>query len=245
MHKIFEVQFATDLLAQVSANPSKRFAVYRNNVFVSLVEALKARFPAVQNAVGAAFFEALARDYAGSNPPTSPLMMQYGESFPAYIEGFAPLAEYSWISDLARLECAITKSYHAADTEPLGPVAFTTILPEALSRLRVALHPAAHLIQSRFPIVRLWQMNSGQAEITPLDDHPAETALIHRPQLTVSVKAISPAGGSFLYALSERHTLAEAADIGAAEDSAFDLIAHLHLLIAEGLVTAFIPDQTH
>ena len=78
MHYAFETQFAQNLLAPMPPSLSKRFAVYRNNVFVSLVEALQARFPAVQNAVGTEFFVAIARDYAGSHGPTSPLMMQYG-----------------------------------------------------------------------------------------------------------------------------------------------------------------------
>ena len=36
--------------------PAKRFAVYRNNVVVSLIDALATRFPAVQRIVGEEFF---------------------------------------------------------------------------------------------------------------------------------------------------------------------------------------------
>jgi len=39
----------------------KRFAVYRNNVVVGLVEALRDAFPAVCRIVGIEFFEAMAR----------------------------------------------------------------------------------------------------------------------------------------------------------------------------------------
>jgi len=238
MHQAFETHFAHGLLAPTPPTPSKRFAVYRNNVFVSLVEALKARFPAIQNAVGPVFFEALARDYAGANAPTSPLMMHYGDSFPDFIEAFPPLAEYPWMADLARLECTITHSYHAADSASLGPEAFALIAAEDLAQLRCTLHPALNLVASRFPIATLWQMNSGQAEPTLLDDDPAETALIHRPRFTVLVKAISAAGSTFLSALQAGQTLGEATDKALAIDAAFDLTAHLHLLIADGLITA-------
>jgi hypothetical protein len=243
MHASFESAFAHNLLAPAPPTTSKRFAVYRNNVFVSLVEALKTRFPAVQNAVGAEFFEALARDYAGSHTPTSPLMMHYGDSFPDFINAFPPLADYPWMGDLARVECAFTQSYHAADAAPSSPHAFTKISPEDLGQLRFRLHPALVLVPSAFPVVTLWHMNSGQADLTAIDALPAETALIHRPSYTVSVKAISPAGGLFLDALHSGLPLAEASAIATYHDAAFDLTAHLHLLIADGLSTTLIFDE--
>jgi hypothetical protein len=245
MHHTFETHFAQNLLASVPPTASKRFAVYRNNVFVSLVEALKARFPAVRNAVGTEFFSALARDYAGSNMPVSPLMMQYGDSFPDFIETFPPLADYPWISDLARVECAITQSYHASDAPLLGAEAFAAIAPEQLGELKITLHPALKLVQSSFPIATLWQMNSGRVAVSPLDDIPAETALIQRPHFTVSVKGISTSGGAFLNALKGGHTLSQAADLAVAIDATFDLTAHLHLLIADGLITALALEVPH
>ena len=238
MHQAFETQFARTLLAPTAPTASKRFAVYRNNVFVSLVEALKARFPAVQNAVGREFFEAMARDYAGANQPASPLMMQYGDSFPDFIEHFPPLADFPWMGDLARLECAITQSYHAKDATPLGPPDFVSIAPEKVSELRFTLHPAMRLLPSRFPIVTLWRMNSGEAELTPLDQLTAETALVYRPHFTVSVEALSPASGVFLNALHARHTLAEAVDQATLSDDRFNLTSQWHRLIANGLITA-------
>ncbi len=241
MHHTFETHFAQNLLASVPPTASKRFAVYRNNVFVSLVDALKARFPAVQNAVGAEFFTSLARDYAGSNVPTSPLMMQYGDSFPDFIATFPPLVDYPWMADLARVECAITQSYHAADATPLGPEAFAAIAPDDVDQLRFTLHPALKNVASPFPVVTLWQINSGQKAVAPIDDVQAETALIHRPRFTVSVKAVSPSGGAFLNALHAGHTLGEAASIAEASDPSFDVTAHLHLMIAERLITALTP----
>jgi len=244
MHQAFQSRFAHDLLAPTRPANSKRFAVYRNNVFVSLVEALKARFPAVQNAVGPTFFEALARDYAAADAPTSPLMTQYGDSFPDFIESFPPLADFPWMADLARVECAITRSYHAADSTPLGPEAFATIAPDDVAQLRFTLHPALNLVESRFPIATLWQMNSGQAEPAPLDDAPAETALIHRPHFTVSVQAISAAGGTFLNALQAGQSLGQATEKDMDRDATFDLTAHLRLIITEGLITAFTLNRS-
>jgi hypothetical protein len=81
--------------------PEKRFAVYRNNVVAGLVNALAARFPAVQRIVGEEFFRAMAQVYARAHPPRSRLLMQYGEDFAEFIEGFEPAAELVYLADVA------------------------------------------------------------------------------------------------------------------------------------------------
>ena len=51
------------------SDPQTRFAVYRNNVTQALAEALAATFPVTQALVGAAFFHALAVEFARCEPP--------------------------------------------------------------------------------------------------------------------------------------------------------------------------------
>ena len=56
----------------------KRYNVYRNNVTVSLIDALVAIYPAVQRITGAEFFRAMARFHVRASPPASPLLFEYG-----------------------------------------------------------------------------------------------------------------------------------------------------------------------
>ena len=63
----------------------KRYNVYRNNVTVSLIEALAAIFPAVRRITGEEFFRAMARFHIRETPPNSPLLFEYGRDFPAFI----------------------------------------------------------------------------------------------------------------------------------------------------------------
>src|SRR6266545_6393061 len=83
-----------------------RFAVYRNNVLAGLTSALAARFPVVQRLVGNEFFRDMARVYVTVEPPRSPLLMHYGETFAAFIDGFEPAAPIPYLGDIARLEMA-------------------------------------------------------------------------------------------------------------------------------------------
>src|SRR5262245_61572539 len=60
---------------------TKRYNVYRNNVTVSLIDALAAIFPATQRITGGEFFRAMARFHLRETPPTSPLLFEYGRDF--------------------------------------------------------------------------------------------------------------------------------------------------------------------
>ena len=112
----------TALSSSEGRRQSRRFDVYRNNVTVSLVEALESAFPAVCRLVGAEFFKAAARVYVRQQPPRSPVMLFYGETFPEFLETFEPAAGVPYLGDVARLEWARLKAYHAADAAAL-PIA--------------------------------------------------------------------------------------------------------------------------
>src|ERR1700737_734497 len=109
--------------------PRERFAVYRNNVMVGLVGALEARFPATRKIVGEDFFKGAAQLFAATQPPRSPLMMFYGDAFPAFLAGFEPAREVPYLADVARLEAARTRACHAADAKPLTPAGPPAGLP--------------------------------------------------------------------------------------------------------------------
>ena len=66
----------------------KRYNVYRNNVTVSLINALAATFPATLRITGTDFFRAMARFHVRATPPTSPLLFEYGRDFPDFIESY-------------------------------------------------------------------------------------------------------------------------------------------------------------
>lgn len=66
------------LTAWNGSDPARRFAVYRNNVVVSLIDALAATFPVTLELVGEEFFRAMAGVFVRAVPPTSALLAEYG-----------------------------------------------------------------------------------------------------------------------------------------------------------------------
>jgi hypothetical protein len=223
------------MIATAGGTASMRFAVYRNNVVVGLIRALEARFPVVRRIVGEEFFAGLAHAFVGRHPPRSAVMSAYGDGFAEFIAAEPALDELPYLADVARLEAARTRAYHAADAHPLGPEAFAAIAADELDGVTVALHPSLEIVRSRYPIVTIWAMNAGEAALGPIDDWAGEDALVVRPALDVLVSRL-PAGGSvFLDALARAAPLGVAAADAAQAAANFDLTANLIGLIRSGL----------
>lgn len=240
-----EAQFASALLdpdlpapAAITASYRSRFAIYRNNVVVSLIEALATRFPAVRRVVGDAFFTEVARLFVANRPPTSRMIAFYGDGLADFLEALPACAELSYLGDLARLEAARTQAYHAGDVTPLGPETLASLAPESLGDLRLTLHPAVIVIASVHPIVTIWAMNAGEQKLAEIDDWRGQAALISRPHFDVEVRALPPGGAAFLKTLAQGATLAEAAEGAQAAAPDFDLPVNLAALFSTGLVAS-------
>jgi hypothetical protein len=217
--------------------PERRFAVYRNNVAVGLVGALEIRFPAIRMIVGEECFAGLARAYALAHPPTSPVMATFGDDFADFLRDAPGLEELDYLPDVARLEAARTRAYHAADAAPLAASAFAALDPARLDGTIIVLHPSVEIVRSSAPVVTIWAMNAGEAELAPIEDWAAEDALVCRPEMVVETRRLPPGGADFLEALRRGATLGAAARL-AQRDARFDLSQNLTGLIGSGLAVA-------
>lgn len=215
------------------SDPTVRFAVYRNNVVVSLIDALAATFPVVQALVGVDFFRAMARLYVQAHPPRSRVMAGYGADLAAFIESFEPAASVPYLADVARLERCQVQAYHAADVPAIDPAALQAALadPAQLATLRLGLHPSVCVVDSAYAVFSLWAAHHGGEPVADVDQ--PQTALVLRGGLEVDILCIPAAAGGFITALQSGHTLLAAASA----DPALDLPATLALLIRQQCLT--------
>lgn len=210
----FALALTEDMLppGATSADPAetaRRFAVYRNNVAVSLAAALGTRFPVIRRLVGDDFFAALAGFYARTERPQGPVLHEWGAGFPAFLAAFPPLAAYPYMADVARIELARGRAFHAADAKPIDPADLAMANPDAL---RLALHPSVALLPLAYPAVSIWQANQpGAAPSGPVPTGP-ETALVLRDRaFDVPVRTVGPGDAAMLAALADHALLVDAA----------------------------------
>lgn len=224
-----------DLCCANGADPASRFAVYRNNVQSSLINALADSYPVVLQLVGEEFFRAMAAIFVQGQPPRSPLMSRYGEDFADFIAGFAPAASVPYLADVARLEHLRICAYHAADADPVRPEQITEAMSptQALSELRFELHPSLRLLDSAYAVVAIWAAHQGEETLADIDLTREQHALVLRNGLEVEVFALESGASTFI-----RHLLEGQPLLAAAENSPpFDLGQTLGLLVAHNAVT--------
>lgn len=211
---------------------TKRFDVYRNNVAVSLSDALEAAFPVIRKLVGDQFFRAMAGVYLRKHPPTSPLMMFYGGAMPQFLRRFEPAQTLPYLPDIATVELAMRYAYHAADATPIDGQALAALAPDALMQARLRIAPALQTIVSDYPIHAIYLANT-QAN-APKPVMQAESIVITRAEFDPQIHLINAAGANCIAALQDAQPLGQAM---ALTDDTLDLVAVLGLLLAQGTVT--------
>jgi hypothetical protein len=250
----YAARFASALLEPERATPAtvsgpagkgavRRYNVYRNNVTVSLIDALAAVYPAVQRITGTDFFRAMARFHVRAAPPNSPLLFEYGRDFPAFIEAYEHAQGMPWLADVARIERAWLDAYHAADAEPLSAEALASISPERLAAAVFTAHPAARVLRSPYAAVTIFAANRSESAVEPIDAGTAEDALITRPHVDVAVRHLPEGGAVFLTSLLAGCTLGEAAAVAFEASPSFDIAANIAGMIEAGVFTSDISGE--
>jgi hypothetical protein len=245
----YAAAFASALLDPVCLTPQivtgpngkgagKRYDVYRNNITVSLIDALAAIYPAVQRITGTDFFRAIARFHVRSSPPTSPLLFDYGRDFPAFIETYEHARPLPWLADVARIERAWLDAYHAADAAPLSPAQLAAVAPERLGELVFTPHPAARIVRSQFSAVTIFAANRETSPVGRIDAAIPEDALITRTEFDVVVRHLPPGGADFATGLMSSRPLGEAAALALDAAADFDIATNIAGLISAGAFTS-------
>lgn len=223
------------------SDPAQRFAVYRNNVVVGLVDALADSFPVTQELVGETFFRAMAREFVRAAPPRSPVLALYGQGFAEFIESFPPAAGLPYLPDVARLEMLRVLAWHAADTAPVSRQALAAALAaaESLPLARFEFVPALRLLASPYAIVSLWaahQSENAALELAGVATDTPQTALVCRHELEVAIYRLAPGAAGFLAGLLAGQSFGAAASAAFAGDPEFDPAATLALLLGAGAI---------
>lgn len=216
----------------------RRYGIYRNNVTVSLIEAMKLAFPTVRALLGAQNFDTLVPMFVRTHPPASPLMMHYGIDFPVFLEGFEQLSHLGYLGDVARLDLAFRASYHAGDAAPFHG-AVLQLPPDALAHQRLTLAPATRILRSRWPLFDLWQR--AQDADAPAPRPQGQAVMITRPEYDPALHLLPTGAATWLLALADQ-PLGAAVEAAQAAAPDFDFAASLTLALQSHAFTTVEKD---
>lgn len=221
-------------------NPSTRFSIYRNNVIVSLIDALADSYPITQALVGSDFFRNMARLFAFSSPPTNGVLAFYGEHFADFIDSFPPAATVPYLGDVARLEMCWIHAYHAADASSPTPEELQQMFEDLgmASHVRFDFHPSVQLLSSKYAIVSLWAAHQDLVDISDVDPYVPEAAILVRSDLHVHIFHLEPDHVDFISRLIRGDSISAATDFANENYPKFNLTQALIALIKSQAITA-------
>ncbi len=205
-----------------------RMAVYRGNVFGNWSAALAAAYPVVRRIVGAEFFDAMARDFARTHPSQSGDLHEYGARLAEFLEAYPHTQDLPYLPDVARLEWLAHRAYYAADPRPFD-----------FSRpTEVRLAPACALLESDWPLARIWRehQEGGEPETVDLNAGP-DRVLVHRLGWRVEVSALRPGDYRFLELLQAGEALGAALEAAGICDPGFLPQVALAAWVQAGVLT--------
>ncbi len=219
----------------------RRLRIYRNNVFASLTEALRACYPVVERLVGEGCFASMAARYIRSHPSTSGDLHEFGGEFPEFLEDFPTTQALVYLPDVARLEWARQGVYHAPEAHALDLAGLNRVPPDRWGDLRFRLHPASRLLVSPYPVLRIWQVNQpdyrGEGRVDLAEG--GVRLLIIRRDLEIAMEPLRLGEYRLLSLLGEGHTLTHACEQAMNAEPEFDLSETLHRHVARKTLVGF------
>lgn len=247
-------RFADALLAGDGEAPALRLAgqttadrldIYRRTIATNYRNALGATYPVVRHLVGAPFFHASVDAYVAMHPSRSGDLNEYGSTFGDFLGGYELVAGLSYLPDVARLEWMIDEANRAADSnaDPESVLRALAACPgDELPSLRMRMDGSCRLIESPFPLLRIWQVNQ--------PDHDGEMRVdfevgpdrlrVRREPSGVALERIAAGDFAWLSALLVRSDLAAAIAAAQHADATFDLGGALHRFIGDGTITGIL-----
>jgi len=210
--------------------PEQRLAIYRNTFDGNLANALRLSFPAVYRLVGAEFFEGAAQIFAHQRPPCSAWLDEYGAEFPDFLADFPQAATVPYLSDVARLEWAVTRALHAPDVAPLDAQRLAALDPSDHERVRFVAEPSITLLSPAYPVDELWRAVLAQddAALGAIDLAAGPVwLLVQRSSTGVEVIRIDEPAWRFSTALFAGHPLGTALENAIGTDAPILLAEHI------------------
>jgi Putative DNA-binding domain len=144
----------------------EHFTIYKGSITASLNRALREIYPVCNRLTGDSFFNAMGKEYMCDTPSRSADLANYGEDFPNFIASFKHTANLPYLADVAKLEWAWHRAFHAADETGLDTGRLAEVQENDQGRIVFKLPLSASLISSEFPILHIWQVNQ--------DDYPGD-----------------------------------------------------------------------
>jgi len=219
-------------------DPAARLQIYRNNLHEGFQKTLALEYPVIRGLVGNDYFRQLALAFLACYPSTSGDLHHLGTPFASFLRSQFADTGYLYLADVAALEWAYQECLVAAELDPFDPLTLRDVPAQSYATLRFTLRPTCRLVHSRFPVLKIWEVNQPEAaadETIDLDSGP-DFLLVFRTPRGIFFRRIHEDDHRLLAAFAAGHPLDEALELSLASNPHFNLGAALHRCIELGVL---------
>ena len=235
-----DASFTQNLVAG-KLSPNRQLAVYQNNVFGCLGDALKIAYPVMVKLVGTEFFEYMADEFIRQTPSENGNLHHFGGKLAGFLADFPGAGELAYLPDVARLEWACHEVFFSEDHFPLDSGRLAVVPENQLGKLKFHLHPATRMLASQFPVHQIWETNQeGFAGDQAVNlDRGGVFLLVRRNDYQAVLNPLTPGEWSFLNACQAGDDLSKASVSGLQADPQFDIGKLLQQYVADSILVDF------
>jgi len=218
----------------------EQFKIYQQSIHDGLTNALQQIYPVCTELVGERYFYSMARKYILSNPSRSPDLTDYGESFSKYIKHHPVITTVPYLSDMAKLEWAYHRAFHAPNETGFNIESIYKYSAEQLTKCIFFLPDSHHFISSHFPIDRIWEMHQTANEDSLEIEKHAGYYFVFRKSYEIHIDRLTKHEYLFLKAVKQNIPFIEIYDQLADETIASKLLVHS---LQMGWINHFTPEN--
>jgi hypothetical protein len=222
------------------ADSAARIAVYTEGYPARVTEALRETYPALANILGDGSLAGLSDRYRGvlRDEPTN--LNDVGADLPRFLRQDRLSEQLAFLPELAELEWAVTRSFHAAACDRFDPIDCKSWSIEDWQRAQIRFQPGLALLRSRWPLRALYATRNQDRDEIDVDlEQGGECVLVFRRGFEVAVEATPPREADAIEAFRAGATLAEVSE-GLARDDALndDVVELFQGWVSAGLIAS-------
>lgn len=159
----------------------RRLGAYVGGYPVRIHDALCEAFPALRHVVGQRAFGELAERYRPVVPAGGYSLADVGGNLAEFVSRDDLGMRFPFAADLAGLEWAVRRAFHATLAPPLDPTPLASWGPDQWSRAALGFQPGVAVIASRWPILDVWHARETPVEEIDVDlVDRSQNAVVHR-----------------------------------------------------------------
>ncbi len=201
---------APRLLKQLRGNnaltPQLQLKIYENSIQNGLINALGQIYPVCQLITGENFFYPMAQQFVLEQPSSNADLAEYGKSFTDMIANYKHASSIPYLADIARLEWAYHRAFHARDQAPLNLQGLQGNTSEALLQCVFTLPESHCLLQSSYPVDKIWQAHqTAPINTLHINTHP-RYFYIFRNSYSIHIDRLTQQQWKFLTLIEQQQT---------------------------------------